>query len=84
MALSIRNARVEELARLLAFERGESLTDAILEALEARLAALRNGPKHERDFALIDRLGARVAALPDLDPRKADEILGYDETGLPG
>ena len=28
-------------------------------------------------------LGARYSALPDADTRGADEILGYDENGLP-
>jgi len=28
-------------------------------------------------------IGRRCAALPDLDRRSPDEILGYDEVGLP-
>jgi antitoxin VapB len=28
-------------------------------------------------------IGQRCAALPDLDPRTPDEILGYDANGLP-
>jgi antitoxin VapB len=28
-------------------------------------------------------IGRRCAALPDLDPRSPDELLGYDENGLP-
>jgi len=35
------------------------------------------------DRAAIRRIIARTAALPVLDSRSADEILGYDETGLP-
>jgi antitoxin VapB len=31
----------------------------------------------------IEDLLRRVDALPTLDPRSADEILGYDEHGLP-
>lgn len=31
----------------------------------------------------IDAMLARFRALPDLDRRTADEILGYDNTGLP-
>lgn len=31
----------------------------------------------------IDALLARFRALPDLDRRGADEILGYDDNGLP-
>jgi antitoxin VapB len=33
--------------------------------------------------AEILEIGARCAALPDLDVRPADEILGYDAHGLP-
>jgi len=28
-------------------------------------------------------IGRRCAALPELDPRTAEEIIGYDEHGLP-
>jgi antitoxin VapB len=28
-------------------------------------------------------IGAHCAALPELDSRSADEIIGYDENGLP-
>jgi antitoxin VapB len=33
--------------------------------------------------AQVTAIGARSAALPDQDTRSADEILGYDEHGLP-
>lgn len=32
----------------------------------------------------VDALLARFRALPDIDRRPADEILGYDDSGLPG
>ena len=83
MALSIRNPRVEELARSLAAARGESITEAILEALEARIAELQGPSRKERDIALLKGIGRRVAALPDIDPRSPEEIVGYDESGLP-
>jgi antitoxin VapB len=31
----------------------------------------------------LDEIAKRCAALPGLDARSADEILGYDEHGLP-
>ena len=34
--------------------------------------------------AQLLEIGTRCAALPVLDPRSGDEILGYDEHGLPG
>ena len=84
MALSIRNPRVEELARALAAERGQSMTEAILDALEAMLAERKGPSRLERDRELIEGTRDRLAALPDRDLRKPEEILGYDEAGLPG
>ena len=43
-------------------------------------------PPRDRPKATLDELMAiarHCAALPLLDARSADEILGYDETGLP-
>ena len=40
--------------------------------------------KPERSLAdEILEIGKRCAALPDLDTRTAEEILGYDQHGLP-
>lgn len=83
MPLSIRNPKVEELARRLAAERGESITEAVQEALEARLADLKGPGRQERDIARLAKTRSRFMALPDVDKRGADEILGYDERGLP-
>jgi len=84
VALSIRNPRVEELARILAAERGQSMTEAILEALEARLAELKGPSRMERDLDRLKAVRVRLASLPDLDGRSVEEILGYDGAGLPG
>jgi Uncharacterized protein conserved in bacteria len=83
MPLSIRNPKVEELARTLAAQRGESITEAIQEALEARLADLKGPSRDARDLKRLAKARSRFGALPDLDWRGADGILGYDEAGLP-
>jgi len=83
MALSIRNKRVEALARSLAYERGESITDAILEALESRLQQLGQAPRLARDLATIETSIKRIASLPALSNATAEEIIGYDQNGLP-
>jgi antitoxin VapB len=44
MTLSIRNPRAEKLAREVAAESGESLTEAIIHALEERLVRLTTCP----------------------------------------
>ena len=83
MPLSLKSEQAEKLARKIAAKTGESLTGAIQKALEERWERLRN---QQRAPALVDQIDdilRRVDALPTLDSRNEDEILGYDEHGLP-
>ncbi len=83
MALSIKNREAERLARQIARVTGESLTEAIQRALKERLDRL---PQRHRDRIMTDKLEdilRRVDALPTLDTRPEDEILGYDSQGIP-
>jgi antitoxin VapB len=83
MAISIRNPKAEELAREVAAEAGESLTQAIVHALEERLQRLK-GRRTARNLAVeIGRISKRCSALPDMDDRTPGEILGYDGNGVP-
>lgn len=83
MALSIKNEEADRLARELVQLTGESLTEAVILALRERLERKRalndNRPLSER----LMEIGRRCASLPVLDHRTPDEILGYDENGLP-
>jgi antitoxin VapB len=83
VALSIKDPEADRLARELAARTGETLTEAVVVALRERLARetgrTRSIPLRE-ELAAIRR---RCAGLPVLDTRSADEILGYDEHGLP-
>ena len=84
MALSIKDPEADRLARALAERTGESLTQAVVVALRERLARETG---RTRGTPLRDELAAirqRCAALPVLDTRSADELLGYDERGVPG
>ena len=83
MALSIRNRRVEQLARDLARRSDETMTRAIERALEERLARLRPAKEKLALSSKIRRIVRSISRLPDLDTRSAGEILGYDELGLP-
>jgi len=83
MGISIKNDEAERLARELARETGESLTTAIKRALEERLARVEGRRTLSDRLALARAVLRRVDALPVLDGRPADEILGYDEHGLP-
>ncbi len=83
MALSIKNPEADRLARELATRTGETLTEAVVAALRERLAR-QSG--RTRALPLREELSAirrRCASLPVLDDRSPDEILGYDDRGLP-
>jgi len=82
MALSIKDPATEKSVRDLAKATGEGLTTAIRRAAEERLQRVRRA----HDASLLNdimAIAAHCAALPDLDTRPAEEILGYDEHGLP-
>ena len=83
MAISIRNPKAEELAREVAAETGENLTQAIVNALEERLQRLKGRRRARSLAAEIGRISNRCSALPDLDGRTPEEILGYDGKGVP-
>jgi antitoxin VapB len=85
VALSIRDAEADRLARELAALTGETMTGAIRVALEQRLERERRRRDAERDRRrrAIDAIVEHCASLPVLDDRSDDEILGYNEHGLP-
>lgn len=79
MVLSIKSDVADQLARELAALTGESITDAVVASLEARLQAER---QRRRVRGLTD-IVERFRALPILDERDPDTIVGYDAHGLP-
>ena len=84
IALSVDN-ETAHLARELARATGKPLQTILREAIEK--TAIAEGvvppPKRRVDMNKIREILARIDALPVRDPRPADEILGYDELGLP-
>ena len=84
MAISIKDPETDRLARALAAATGESLTDAIRTALRDRLAREAQRSRRARGVGLeIRRIQERVARLTVLDKRSPEEIIGYDDHGLP-
>jgi antitoxin VapB len=84
MALSFKNPEVDRLARELAEQRGVSLTEAVLEALRQQLQRERNPRTIEKSrIGVLREARERLSRLPVRDTRSADEILGYDDRGLP-
>ena len=55
---------------------------ALLEKLRGKPEGITELTADER-FAAMMEISRRCAALPELDPRSADEIVGYDESGIP-
>jgi len=83
MALSIKSLHAERLARELKARTGESLTGAIERALEERLERLKTERRNQGMVMQLEDILRRVDHLPVLDARSPDEILGYDDHGLP-
>jgi antitoxin VapB len=83
MALNIRNPEAERLAEAVARLAGETKTEAVTQALRDRLARLRRERAGPCLADELDDIGRHCAQLPVMDRRTADEILGYDDNGLP-
>ena len=83
MALNIRNSEAEKLAEAVAKLTGETKTEAVTQALRDRLTRLRRERARRRLADELDAIALYCARLPVQDARSADEILGYDEHGLP-
>jgi antitoxin VapB len=81
--LNIKHPEAERLARMLARTTGETLTDAVLNALRERLQREigRRDPSALRED--LRRIQRSFVAARRTDSRSADEIIGYDGHGLP-
>ena len=83
MTLNIRNPEAEKLATELARLTGESKTEAVTKALRDRLARVCRARTKRRLADELEEIAEHCANLPVLDGRSAEEILGYDDAGLP-
>ncbi|MCQ3804153.1 MAG: type II toxin-antitoxin system VapB family antitoxin [bacterium] len=79
MVLRIRSAKADQLARELAELTGETITDAVVAALQTRLDMERRRGRRRPLHDIVERF-SRLAVL---DTGAPDDILGYDEFGLP-
>ncbi len=83
MALSIKDPEADRLARELAKQTGESITETIVVALRERLARQRRQSGVNDRRRKLQALRSATRELRVLDARSADSILGYDDKGLP-
>ena len=83
MGINVKNPEAERLVRALVEITGETLTDAITESVRERLERKQRGADLDRSLERVRAIQRRLQARPLLDARSADEIVGYDEHGVP-
>jgi antitoxin VapB len=85
MGVFIKKQQAEAKIRELAARTGETLTEAIERAVDDRLAKLGPPPKRKGrvDRKKLAEVLAYFDSLPVDDPRSPDEIIGYDDNGVP-
>jgi antitoxin VapB len=81
--LNIKNAEAYELAAEIAQLQGGSLTDAVVGALRREAARARKASDRESYVRRLLAHGERYMALPDRAVGTPEELIGYDENGLP-
>ncbi|HZU31494.1 MAG TPA: type II toxin-antitoxin system VapB family antitoxin [Candidatus Angelobacter sp.] len=83
MPIHIKNPETEDLAREISRTTGESLTQAITTALQERLERLKGRRRSRLAQEKLSLILHRVDQLSTLDDRTADDILGYNQHGVP-
>ena len=85
MPLNIKDTETHKLARELAELTQTSISLAVKEALRSALERKRHMKVRNSDILVadLDAIALHCAALPVLDTRPADEIVGYDDRGVP-
>jgi antitoxin VapB len=84
MALNIKNAEAEQLARELARRRKQGITEVVTEALRKEVERERRKPRREdaEEFQRhIQDIVDHFNRLPHLDDRSDEELLGYNDRG---
>ena len=83
MALNIKDPETDRLARQLAELTDENITDAVKAALRDQLEREQRRRGKKIDWKRLREKQEEMAQLPVVDQRSADELLEYDERGLP-
>jgi antitoxin VapB len=84
MALNIVDPEIDRMVAELAEVTGEPVSEAVKKALEERLQREKRRNVPDEHFVEdLTRIAKRCAARTGLDRRHPDEIIGYDEHGLP-
>jgi antitoxin VapB len=82
MTVLIKDEEADRMIRKLAERTGETITDAVKGAVSEKLART---PLSEAEIAerraKLESILAKFDAMPTLDHRSADEIIGYNDKG---
>ena len=82
MPLRMSDPKTHALAKRLAKLTGLSQTDAVRDAIQARLDQIEKSRGTASRVEELDRIALLCAKLPRRDQRSADEIIGYDNRGV--
>ena len=83
MPLNIKDQDVHDLARKLSEITGDSMTSVVRQALTREMQRIDRERWRAAQRRRIQVLIDGVSKLPILDDRPSDELIGYDEDGLP-
>jgi len=83
MPISIKDDQTEHLARQLAELTGETITEAVRAAVAERYDRLRRARSGRSLVDELTLIAQRCARRPVISDLSDDEILGYDESGVP-
>ena len=90
MSINIKNKEADRLLAELKSATGKGASELVLELLRKEHERIAREQKRRPDEAEVERILAATREMqrlwresPVIDPRSPDEILGYDENGLP-
>jgi antitoxin VapB len=85
MPLNIKNEDAHRLARKLASLTNSSITEAVIAALQDAVEKVQFRARYseQRLVSSLDEIAELCSELEILDTRTAEEILGYNERGVP-
>ncbi|MGQ0744863.1 MAG: type II toxin-antitoxin system VapB family antitoxin [Acidimicrobiales bacterium] len=79
----MKDAATDHLVRELVAATGETITEAVGRSVAERLERIRGQARGSDIQTVVAAIARRCAALPVLDNRTEEEILGYDHQGIP-
>jgi len=83
MSINVRNARADDLIRALTRMTKQSITKIIVDALQEKLNKEQNRRLAPHLKEEILTIAHRCAHLPMIDSRTPEDILGYNQDGIP-